>query len=125
MTGGNEADDFTTVMVLPTGYPVLESLSPETGDVIGGEQVDISGVDFNFTSDHILVQFGSSILTSPTMITIVKPLSSCTRHRPSLLAPRLGENIYGPTSIDFGPDGKLYVGTLSGIVVKLALDEKV
>lgn len=32
-------------------------------------------------------------------------------------------DIYSPTTLTFGPDGKLYIGTVNGFILKLTLDE--
>ena len=151
--GGNEADQITEVIVLPSGYPVVELLLPDTGDVTGGETVAIAGDGFNYTADEIVVRFGSTSLTGsqivvvnstfikvdstpavavglPVEVQVVTPKGESNIEFYTYVADMPIEfetgvvaNPFGPTTLAFGPDRKLYVGTQTGMVAKFTLGE--
>jgi len=61
-SSGNESTEYTTITVLPYGYPDILSISPEEGSISGGYQVTITGSGFTNSSD-IIVNFGLNKLT--------------------------------------------------------------
>lgn len=69
--GGNESAETTVVNVLPQGYPVVESLTPSSGDSDGGNNVTISGFGFDFSEEETVVHFGYHTLTGSSEITVV------------------------------------------------------
>jgi IPT/TIG domain/Malectin domain len=138
----------TIIHVKPVGYPVLFSLSPATGSITGGTTVTITGQDIgNVTS----VRFGPSVVTSgitvvnsgtiqvqspgPALGTAVKVTVNTTRGESNPLTftyigsvpilfdgqPLLSIDL--PTAVAFGPDGKLYVGSESGNLTRLTLND--
>jgi hypothetical protein len=150
--GGNVADAFTEVQVFPVGYPYIESLNPDFGDAYGGKELFITGAGFNWTAEEIIVRFGEVHLTgssiellndttirvfaptnlgdSSVRVTVQNPISTSNfkEFRYFSGVPidfEFGELLseYGPTSLSFGPDGLLYVGTLGGDLLKITLDD--
>ena len=69
--GQNESAETTTVTVLPVGYPVIESLTPNFGDTAGGNSVNINGFGFTFPAEDTTVRFGLYDLTGPSKVTVV------------------------------------------------------
>jgi len=71
-TTGDVSEDFTTATVKQFGYPYIESLTPDTGEMIGGDKVTIRGSGFNvLAAAQTFVNFGNVVLSSPSEITIV------------------------------------------------------
>jgi IPT/TIG domain len=128
---------------------VLFSLSPATGNTIGGTTVTITGQDIgNVTS----VRFGPFVLTSgitvinsgtiqvqspgPAIGIAVKVSVNTTRGESNAVTfTYVGSTpiqfddkvlvglINSPTAVAFGPDGKLYVGSQSGNLTRLTLND--
>jgi len=61
-SSGNESTEYTTITVLPYGYPDILSISPDEGSISGGFPVTITGSGFTNSSD-IIVNFGLNELT--------------------------------------------------------------
>jgi Malectin domain/IPT/TIG domain len=145
---GSISYDETIIRVEPVGYPVLFSLSPETGNTIGGTTVTITGQDIgNVTS----VRFGPFVLTSgitvvnsgtiqvqspgPAIGIAVKVTVNTTRGESNgLTFTYVGStpiqfddnfllSLNSPTAVVFGPDGNLYVGSQSGNLTRLTLND--
>jgi IPT/TIG domain/Malectin domain len=145
---GSISYDETVIRVEPIGYPVLFSLSPATGSTIGGTTVTITGQDIgNVTS----VRFGPSVLTSgitvvnsgtiqvqspgPAVGITVRVTVNTTRGESNALdftyvgsmPIQFDDNfllsLNSPTAVVFGPDGKLYVGSQSGNLTRLTLND--
>jgi glucose/arabinose dehydrogenase len=72
-TGNNEATDSFQVTVFSFGYPVLSSVSPPQGALVGGDTIVLTGSGFNYTESSIVVQFGAANLTGPSQITVLSP----------------------------------------------------
>lgn len=151
--GGNSADTFATVQIFDLGFPFIDNLSPSSGDVFGGTEVMIHGSGFNWTQNDILVQFGDKDLKGSDIVVIdefnikingvpggpagmsvqVVVKSPIATSNPKTFTYYTGVPIeftygelvteYGPTTITVGPDGILYVGTLGGDLLKIALDD--
>ncbi|HYE22809.1 MAG TPA: malectin domain-containing carbohydrate-binding protein, partial [Verrucomicrobiae bacterium] len=131
--------------------PVIHDISPTGGSGAGGNTVTINGFGFVYGSGQTVVNFGNSILsgtavnmvnsstisvtappgTGTAQISVVTP-NDISNNKPYLfnaLPPvQFSENlllsgINGPTTLTFGPDGKLYVGTQFGEVWILTLDQ--
>jgi IPT/TIG domain/Malectin domain len=146
---GSTSYDKTVIRVEPVGYPVLYSLSPATGSIDGATTVTITGQDIgNVTS----VRFGRFVLTSGITVInsgtiqvqspgpaigVAVEVSVVTNRGESNSSMftyvgstpiAFGETllsgmISGPTSVSFGPDGKLYVGSVFGILARLTLND--
>jgi IPT/TIG domain len=148
-TGHDSNTATTTVTVLPQSYPALTSISPTSGSIAGGASVTISGSSLQLAT---AVRFGTTLLTgtaiavvNSTTITVVSPFSgvevpaavsvisptaesnaitfSYIAAIPIQFAPFKLMDIVDPTAVAFGPDSKLYVGTLSGQLAKITLNE--
>jgi IPT/TIG domain len=150
--GGNEATDSTTVNVHPFGFPSLSSVSPAYGKLHGGENVTISGTGFNYDASEIVVHFGverftgDSIrvvnsttivvtspkvpITAPVEVSVATPLGrskdavtfTYLSSTPIKFSSKLLLEFSQPSSAAFGPDGKLYVGSIKGMLAKITMD---
>lgn len=67
---GNESDDETVVEVLPSWYPVILSIEPDTGSIAGSQPVTIHGSGFNFTAEEMVIHFGLVDLSGSDLIII-------------------------------------------------------
>lgn len=150
-SGGNVGTEQATVVVSSFGYPDISSLTPTSGNITGGNVVTITGTGFTYSSNETIVYFGGVQLTgtdvtilSSTTITVVAPLMPLSVPVQVSVETPLGrsdEATYTYTSkipisftalklMDFpdvtvgafGPDGKLYVGTVSGTVGKITMN---
>jgi hypothetical protein len=150
--GNSESTDLATVTVNPFGYPAVMTISPSNGTVAGGQVVTITGSGFNFTAVQTKVKFGLTELTgtalqfidpftiklatpvavvgTPVSVSVETPLAKSNAVTYTYVASSPIDFITGvlgtmdsPTSVRFGPDGKLYVGTLRGSLAKLTLDD--
>lgn len=148
----NTSTDLTTIVVNPFGYPSLLGLSPASGSITGGEKVIITGFGFTYLAAQTTVKFGLEELTGaaiqildPNTIQVLSPLTIVgIQVAVSVRTPLAESNgitftyvgaspiafTYGilgaidsPTAVKFGPDGKLYVGTIQGSLAKLTLNE--
>ena len=150
---GNDAAEYTTVTVSPFGYPALSSISPQGGNVTGNEFVTLVGSGFNYNTGRMVVHFGKVQLTGSAIrrinantIVVRSPLALvATPVRVYVQTPLGNSNelfftyingdpisfrnvrltdLYGPTTLTFGPDEKLYVGTVNGYIYKFTLDDR-
>lgn len=148
-SGGDVASDFTQAVIRPSGFPEIFTITPDVGDIDGGETLTISG---QFLSTVNTVTIAGVVVTEITIINdneieVLTP----TVGQPSIVdvfaASNLGESnrvefeyinfdlpapawdsgvlvdVLGPTTLVFGPDGRLYIGTQLGSVVRLTLDD--
>lgn len=145
--------DFTTVTVRSSVFPDIESLTPNSGNVAGGGVVSISGSGFTASASDTTVYFGSVAVSGSSItvvdystIEVVVPSAASGVVQVRVETPVGGSNtvtytyidgmpiafsngtvlagVYGPTCISCGPDGNLYVGTQTGSIIKLVLNEK-
>jgi hypothetical protein len=150
---GNEAAEATTVTVLPFGYPAVEEVVPNEGSIAGVEPVTIKGSGFKASAQDTIVHFGLSKLTAadidiideftikvlspptvlgaPVGVSVETPLAESNAKSftyvagvPIEFAQGLLSDMNAPAVARFGPDRKLYVGCLDGLMVKLTLDDE-
>jgi hypothetical protein len=149
--GNFEATETTTVTVYPFGFPDITTLTPSSGSILGGELITIRGTGFNFTAADTIVYFGTELL-SGSAISIVNattiivsspqtPISVPVQVSVQTPLGRSAEVVYTyvsstpisfsttrlfdlaqPTCAEFGPDGKLYVGTVKGTLAKITMN---
>ena len=152
-SGNNKATDTTTVTVNPYGYPAVLGIEPSVGSISGGQLVTIQGSGLNHAASATKVKFGITELTGdaitiidpftiqvrspPAIVGTPVPVSVETTLGSSnsmlytyqasspinFLSDVLVADIPSPTSVGFGPDGYLYVGTLYGTLARLKLDD--
>ena len=154
-SGSNESAETTTVTVIDQGFPVVSTLTPSTGDIVGMNSVMITGFGFDFAAADITIHFGVHDLTGPSQITVVNSFTILVHAVPALSlalpvevavstpigGPSIsasytyvsGQNvvwiggpildIFGPTSITFDHNKKLYIGTSDGKVAKVTLND--
>jgi len=153
-SGGNDSTEVTTMTVLPSGFPDVESLSPARGSVSGGYEVTISGSGFTSASE-IIVHFGLSRLTGsdiqvvnaktikllapmeavavPVQVKVesipLKATSSSKQFTFETPIPIAWNTKYitafeSVSVAAFGPDGKLYAGNTKGQIARISLDEE-
>jgi hypothetical protein len=149
---GNTHTDSTTVIIYPNGYPALSSLSAQQGSVAGGNQITLNGSGFSYPSSQVKVHFGLTDLTgsaitivdsqtitmqvppavigAPVLVSVETPLATSNTITYTYVAGSPIEftsnviyGIDGPTRAAFGPDGRLYVGTINGKLARLTLNE--
>ena len=129
--------------------PFINSM-PATGSTLGGESITIQGFGF-FPSSAVAVNWGSTVLpasslfVTPTEITLTTPPGSGTIsvsvQTPNGLgnsvsftyavnvapvvfgAPQTIVGVQNPTQAAWGPDGRLYVATISGQIFVYTLDD--
>lgn len=148
---GDVASDVTTVTIRPFGYPDIVSLSPDSGEFASGQEVIISGSGFN-SNAYVLFggnQLSGSdieVINQNTIKVKVAPLGTTSGSVPVSVVTNLGESnsveytyfdgvpvsftigtiesgIFGPTCLAFGPDGRLYVATQGGDIIRYELDD--
>jgi Malectin domain/IPT/TIG domain len=149
----NTATDTTTVTVNPFGYPAITGIDPLVGKVAGGQKITIKGSGFNHAASAIKVNFGRVLLTGASVtvvdqftIEVVSPTATVAAPVSIVIQTPLGtsnsqfytyqstspinftsdvltRDISHPTSAAFGPDGRLYVGTLYGTLARIHLDD--
>ena len=131
-----------------TAIPFLNSLAPTAGSPLGGEAVTIKGFGF-FPAAGVVVHWGSTVLPalaiSPTAVTIITPPGSGTAavtiETPNgtsnavtftygvgtvpvaFAAPQTVASPVNPTQAAWGPDGRLYVATVTGQIVIYTFDD--
>jgi IPT/TIG domain/Malectin domain len=149
--GGNTNTILTTISILPFGYPAVTGLSPTSGSIAGNTQVTITGSGFTYPANQTVVRFGLQNITGDAIqivnsstIKVQSPLTPIGYPAPVTVTTPLGTsnaatftyvagspivfvsanltNFVAPTVATFGPDGKLYVGTINGQVGKLTLN---
>jgi IPT/TIG domain len=146
----NESTEATTVTVHPYGFPDISAITPSSGSIMGGDRVFIVGSGFTYSPTRTIVYFGESTLTGadvtvhnsttisvlsphipisiPVQVSVTTPLASSdaklftyTSSTPILFKTTKLMDITQPTSVEFGPDGKLYIGSLKGALAKVML----
>jgi hypothetical protein len=151
-SGNFQATEATTVTVHPFGYPAISTLTPASGNIMGGELVTIRGTGFNYSAADTIVFFGIDQLTGsaiqvvdattivvaspqipisvPVLVSVQTPRGrsddatyTYVSSTPISFSTRLLLDFTQPTSAEFGPDGKLYVGTLKGTLAKITMND--
>ena len=151
-SGNFQATESTTVTVYPFGFPSISSLAPTSGSIVGGELVTIKGTGFSFSAEETIVNFGVEQLTGSaiqvvdsTTITVLSPQIPISVPVLVSVETALGRSkditytyvsstpisfsttklldVTQPTCVEFGPDGKLYVGSSKGALAKITLNE--
>jgi IPT/TIG domain len=151
-SGENESAETTTVSIYPFGYPSITSIYPISGTIAGNEEVTIYGSGFTFSPEETTVHFGLTPLTgssisivdatkikvkspravvgTPVSVRVQTPLHTSNTATFTYIASSKIEfisnkltNIGSAVTATFGPDGKLYVGTLYGQLFKLTLND--
>ncbi len=131
--------------------PVLNRMNPFTGNEAGGNQVVLTGIGF-FLETQVQVQWGgvtipnNQLTVTPTSIALTTPPGtgsvavSVTTPRGTSKSKVFEYDPSGPLPIDFsvrvlqagisqptvgawGPDGKFYVGTVSGTIHVIEVDD--
>ena len=149
--GNFQATEATTVTVHPFGFPDISTLTPSSGSILGGELVTIRGTGFTYSAAETIVYFGINQLTGSaiqvidaTTITVSSPqIPISVPVQVSVQTPRGRSkdvtytyvsstpisfsttklmDFVQPTSVEFGPDGKLYVGSLKGTLAKITFN---
>lgn len=150
---GNDAFDTTTISILPFGYAQINALAPNQGSLLGNETVTIKGSGFGHSPSDVIVHFGEYNLTNtdvtivdaktiivkapsysegiPVPVSVTTPLGtsnpvSYTYVDVYPIAFESGKitDLYAPTTGLFGPDGRLYVGTANGKIIRYTLDDQ-
>jgi IPT/TIG domain len=150
-SGNHQATEATTVTVYPFGFPSIDAVTPSSGSIFGGEQVTISGTGFNFSAAETIVNFGEKQLTGsaiqvvdaqtittmspqipigvPVLISVETPVGrskdatyTYVSSTPISFSTTKLLDFTQPTSVAFGPDGKLYVGSVKGTLAKITLN---
>ena len=149
---GNIASDVTTITVANGSVPNIVSLSPSEGDLAGGTLVTINGSGFTASAAQTIVHFGGTQLTGGQLtiidqntievfspagagtvgVSVQTPAGISTGANYTYIDPSLPpvqfitgtvvQGITGPTTLAFGPDKRLYVGTQFGDLYVLTLD---
>lgn len=134
---------------MSSDFPDVKFVSPDAGSITGGLQVSIHGSGFNYPSSETTVIFGLNVLTGPNITVVNKNLIKVNSPRVHIGSPvdisvetpkgRSSaqkftyvasspiefdsgkiENFPEATSVAFGPDRRLYVGTLNGYMYKIS-----
>lgn len=150
--GGNKATAETTVSIRSFGFSAVKSLSPTSGTISGNAVVTITGSGFTYAASQTTVHFGLASLTgsavtivnsstikvtspavaigAPVAVSVETPLGKSNEETFTYLSNSPIDfssgkltSIGQPTSAAFGPDGKLYVGTIDGMLAKLTLND--
>jgi IPT/TIG domain len=150
-SGDHQATDKTTVTVYPYGNPDVSSLSPSSGSIFGGELVTLRGSGFSYSAADTIVYIGDQQLTGsaikvvdfttitfstpkipisiPVLVSVQTPLRrskevtfTYVSSTPITFSSTRLLGLAQPTSGEFGPDGKLYVGSVDGILTKITLN---
>ena len=150
--GNFQATEATTVTVYPFGFPSILSLTPTSGSIVGGEVIIIRGTGFTFPAEETIVHFGVKTLTGnairvvdSTTISVLSPQIPISVPVLVSVETSVGQSqgttytyvsstpisfsttklleFTQPTSAEFGPDGKLYVGSIKGTLAKITLNE--
>ena len=151
-SGSFVATEATTVTVYPFGFPSIATLTPSSGSIFGGEQVTIGGTGFTFSAAETIVNFGVKQFTGsairivdsktitvmspqipigvPVLVSVETPLGrskdatyTYISSTPISFSTTKLLDFAQPTSVEFGPDGKLYVGSIKGTLAKVTLNE--
>jgi IPT/TIG domain len=148
-SSGDVNIDTTTITVKPAGFPDITLLTPASGNVAGGTVVTITGSAFDGAT---AVNFGRTVLTGndftivntktitvvapasalgiPVAISIVTPFGSSNSKTytyvdssPIAFIAQKLLDFATPTSVCFGPDGKLYVANTKGQLGRFTLND--
>jgi hypothetical protein len=151
-SGGNEDTFYTNITVLPGNFPEVTSVFPKTGQLAGGELVTINGTGFtNITGVKFgvtLIPASSVTVLSKTQIRVLSPSSSFGVSVPISVITAVGESqanpaasfryigtsdilftintlfsFANPSTVAFGPDGKLYAGNTKGAIARFTMNE--
>jgi hypothetical protein len=148
---GDVASDVTTVTIRPFGYPDVTSLTPDSGEYASGQEVIIMGSGFNsnakvYFGSAILSGNEIQVIDQNTIKVLAAPLGTTSGAVQVSVETNLGMSnsvgytyfdgvpvgftkgtvktgIFGPTSLAFGPDSRLYVATQGGDIIRFTLDE--
>ena len=150
-SGGNDSVETFTVSVLPFGHPAVLGTSPSNGTINGNQLITIRGSGFNFTANETIVHFGlinltksaiqiknstaitvmspRAVIATPVFISVTTPKGRSTAvpftyvaASPVTFASAKLIDLASATVARFGPDEKLYVGTLYGQLAKITMD---
>lgn len=151
-SGNNAHTDMTTITVLSSGYPDITGISPSSGSIVGSDQITITGSGFTYPAKQTIVHFGNVDLSgnaiqvinattiqvlspaftvgAPVEVSVKTPRGTSTAvpftyvaaSPIAFLSAKLTD-FESPTAAVFGPDGKLYVGSLYGKLAKLTLND--
>jgi IPT/TIG domain len=150
-SGNFHATEATTVTVYPYGFPDITTLTPSSGSILGGELVTIRGTGFNYSASDTIVYFGTDQFTGsaiqvintttitvsspqipisiPVQVSVQTPLGrsadavyTYVSSTPISFSTTRLLDISQPTAAEFGPDGKLYIGTVKGTLAKITLN---
>ena len=150
-SGHFEATEATTVTVYSYGYPDITTLTPSSGSIVGGELVTIQGTGFSYSSANTTVHFGTDKFTGsaiqvvnfttiqllspqipigvPVQVSVQTPRGrskeatfTYVSSTPISFSTTKLLDFTQPTSAEFGPDGKLYVGSLKGSLSKITFN---
>jgi IPT/TIG domain len=139
-TAGNQVTETTTITMLPFGYPVVTTISPNTGGITGGETITISGSGFNYTASQTIVHFGLVNLTAsqltlvnqftirvkapiatlgaPVQVSLRTPLAESNAQAytyvngdPIVFAEGQPAAFSSPNAVKIGPDRRFYVAS--------------
>lgn len=148
-SSGDTNTEMTTITVFSSDHPAATSLSPVTGNIAGGTQVTITGSAFGSATG---VRFGLTLITGPEITVVNNSTIRVTSPATGVGVPvsvsvitPIGESnqltfsyvgtapidfmitkltdFVSPTSVAFGPDGKLYVGNTKGQLGKFTLND--
>ena len=151
---GDTQSDVTIVTVRPSSFPVITMVTPDRGDINGGDEIAIIGSGFSFTADETIVMIGSKSVTGVGLTIVNETMIIVTQTPEGVIAGDVGLSVEtpvgssnsvsftyidgekldfavgdvftvggGPTTLAFGPDGKLYVGKQNGELLRLTLNE--
>lgn len=150
--GGNEATELTTAHVHPFGFPSISFVSPTHGMLDGGENVVLTGTGFNYMANETTVHFGveqmsgeairvinsTTIIVASPKVPIITPVDVSVETPlgrskdaikftylssiPEKFSVKFLMEFSQPSSAAFGPDGKLYVGSIKGTLAKITMD---
>jgi hypothetical protein len=151
-SGGNEDTFYTNITVLPGNFPEVTSVFPTSGQLAGGDLVTINGTGFtNITGVKFgvnLIPASSVTVVSTTQIRVLSPSVSFGVSVPVSVVTAVGESLANPaasfryigtseilfsistlftftnpSTVAFGPDGKLYAGNTKGAIAKFTMNE--
>jgi IPT/TIG domain len=148
-TSGSISHSTTTIPVKQKGFPELFSLSPLTGVVAGGTTVTLVGQDIgtattvrfgkillsgsaitSINSDSISFQTPGQAVGVPVKVSVITTVGESNQltftyvaSKPISFSGQQLMTINKPTALSFGPDGKLYVATQEGKLLRVTLND--
>jgi len=130
---------------------IMHQVSSNYGSNAGGNKVYVFGFGFVYDVQNTKVKFGNAQATDVTIVNdglleVIAPAGGGTvqvavevpsgtsntmpynyiaQNTPAIqwTDAQLATNINGPTCLAFGPDRKLYIGSLSGLIYRLTIDD--